>query len=241
MSGAEEDEGFLARWSRLKRAARGGAAEPATPEVGEAARRTEQAAGEGAAAAAATPGRAAPSPAAEPAEEPVDLAALPKVEELAPGADLSVFFRKGVPAALRQAALRRMWSIDPAIRDFIGPADYAWDWNAPGGVPDYVAEVAETPAIRDLVQRLLAPARPPAAARQDRPAEAAAEEAPLPAPGPATAALPPADPRPAPTAAEGEGEAPPPPLPAEHDGRDRAAPTAPPPVARPRHGGALPV
>jgi hypothetical protein len=29
-----------------------------------------------------------------------------------------------------------MWALDPAIRDFVGEArDYAYDWNAPGGVP----------------------------------------------------------------------------------------------------------
>jgi hypothetical protein len=41
-----------------------------------------------------------------------------------------------VPAALKNAALRRMWSLDPAIRDYRDLAvDYAWDWNTPGGLP----------------------------------------------------------------------------------------------------------
>lgn len=79
-------------------------------------------------------------PADPPAEEqeltPEEIAALPKVEDLTPETDITVFFRKGVPEFLRNAALRRMWSLDPAIRDFEGPArDYAWDWNVPGGVP----------------------------------------------------------------------------------------------------------
>jgi hypothetical protein len=31
-----------------------------------------------------------------------------------------------------------MWSLDPKIRDFVGDArEYAYDWNAPGGVPGY--------------------------------------------------------------------------------------------------------
>jgi hypothetical protein len=37
--------------------------------------------------------------------------------------------------------LRRAWSLDPAIRDFIGPADYAWDFNAPDGVPGFALEL----------------------------------------------------------------------------------------------------
>jgi hypothetical protein len=42
---------------------------------------------------------------------------------------------------LRSAALRRAWSLDPSIRDFIGPADYAWDYNAPDGVPGFALEL----------------------------------------------------------------------------------------------------
>ena len=26
---------------------------------------------------------------------------------------------------------RPIWALEPAIRDFIGPAEYAWDFNAP--------------------------------------------------------------------------------------------------------------
>jgi hypothetical protein len=41
-----------------------------------------------------------------------------------------------VPQILRNAAMRRMWVLDPAIRDYVDPAlDYAYDWNIPGGVP----------------------------------------------------------------------------------------------------------
>ena len=38
--------------------------------------------------------------------------------------------------ALRNAALRNAWLVDPAIRDYVDCAlDYAYDWNIPGGVP----------------------------------------------------------------------------------------------------------
>ena len=31
---------------------------------------------------------------------------------------------------------RKSWALDPAIRNYVNPAlEYAYDWNAPGGVP----------------------------------------------------------------------------------------------------------
>lgn len=67
---------------------------------------------------------------------PEEIEALPKIEEITPETDITVFLRKGVPDLLRKAALRRLWSVDPAIRDSVGDArDYAYDWNVPGGVP----------------------------------------------------------------------------------------------------------
>jgi hypothetical protein len=65
-----------------------------------------------------------------------ELVRLPDVEDLTAASDLTQFLRKGVPMALRNAALRRMWTLDPAIRDYISEArEYAYDWNSPDGVP----------------------------------------------------------------------------------------------------------
>jgi hypothetical protein len=73
---------------------------------------------------------------AETVLSPDEIAQLPRIDELTADTDLAPFLRTGVPDALRQAALRRMWSLDPAIRDYVGDAlDYAYDWNTPGGVP----------------------------------------------------------------------------------------------------------
>ena len=67
---------------------------------------------------------------------PEEIAALPAVESVNSAEDLMIFLRKGIPVALRMAALRKLWVLDPEIRDFVGDArDYAWDWNVPGGVP----------------------------------------------------------------------------------------------------------
>ena len=130
MAQPPQDESFLARWSKRKRA------EAETP---------------------------APEPAPEPPSPPLEddsiseeeLAALPALEEFTPKTDIRPFLRKGVPQAMRNAALRRIWMLTPAIRDHNDPAvDYAWDWNTPGGVPgDGAAPTAERAAqmLRDLV------------------------------------------------------------------------------------------
>jgi len=111
-----DPEGFLARWSRRKR----GDALPEEDQVP--------------AEAASAPGMpvAAPDPIPQPAPPLEDL---PSIESLVSESDFSAFLRPGIPSGLRHAALRRMWSLDIGIRDFTGPADYAWDYNAVDGVP----------------------------------------------------------------------------------------------------------
>jgi Protein of unknown function (DUF3306) len=108
------DKGFLARWSQRKRGAEQPAREAplADAEVG-----------------------AEPAPEAESPGE-FDLSSLPSLDELTPTTDITMFLRKGVPEHLRNAALRKSWALDPAIRNYVNPAlDYAYDWNTPGGVP----------------------------------------------------------------------------------------------------------
>jgi hypothetical protein len=65
---------------------------------------------------------------------------------------------------LTRAALRRAWSADPTIRDFIGLSENSWDFNAPGGVPGFGSLKAED--ARRLLARVMGgteaidPARP---------------------------------------------------------------------------------
>lgn len=140
-------EDFLSRWSRRKREVR--EAEQAEARRPEPAR---EAAVEPAADAGAE--QAAP-PKPELTPEALDL---PALEDLTPETDLSAFFHEGVPQALRNAALRRMWSLDPAIRDYVGDArDYAWDWNAPGGVPG-CGPLASTDEVYATLERMFGPA-----------------------------------------------------------------------------------
>ncbi len=113
-----EDEGFLRRWSRRKQAAaeRPAQAEPAPP------------------AADALPAQPADSALPEAA---VDLSSLPSVESIGPGTDIRAFLQKGVPVDLTRAALRRAWSEDPAIRDFIEVAENQWDFATGTGIPGF--------------------------------------------------------------------------------------------------------
>lgn len=135
----DETDTFLGRWSRNKRA------QPVTPEA-----------------------VAEPEPAAnqESEQEPLteeQIAALPDIDDLTPQTDIRVFLQKGVPQALRNAALRRKWMLVPGIRDHKDPAvDYAWDWNTPGGVPgDGAAPSPERAA--QMLRDLFAPRRDAAA------------------------------------------------------------------------------
>ena len=198
---SEENEGFLSRWSRRKRAVLEGRApeEPAPPAPLEA------------------------QPEALPAEpeDDFDPASLPPIESLTIESDFKAFLHRKVPLELRSAALRRAWSLDPAIRDFIGPADYAWDFNAPDGVPGFALELGGD-AMKLLSHALgldAPPPKPESAEPEDPPAEPPAlAEAPAALAAPETSGFTIAE-----TAPEPED------VPA-------------PPAAGPRrHGGALPV
>ena len=112
----EQDKGFLARWSQRKQEAKQPEPKQDSP--------------------AATSDVPSGSIAEVEAEPEFDLSTLPKLEELTETTDITAFLRKGVPEHLRNAALRKSWVLDPAIRNYVNPAlEYAYDWNAPGGVP----------------------------------------------------------------------------------------------------------
>jgi hypothetical protein len=124
-----EAEGFATRWSRLKRESESSKKdEPKTP-----------------------PGDASPVPAdvvdaeatqarpkpGDATEAPFDLATLPSIDSIVAGSDIRAFLQSGVPADLTKAALRRAWTTDPAIRDFIGLAENQWDFTDPTSIPGF--------------------------------------------------------------------------------------------------------
>lgn len=119
-----EPENFLERWSKRKLAN----ADPAAPEQKEIAPPAEKAID------AATPvarGDAPGTPDAKTEDKPFDVAGLPSIESIGANTDVTAFLRAGVPPDLTRAALRRAWSSDPAIRDFVGLVENGWDFNDP--------------------------------------------------------------------------------------------------------------
>lgn len=220
-----EKLGFLSRWSRRKRG----------DEVPE----PEATPAPGVEAAPEAPPPQAEAPPTAPPEPEFDLASLPPIETLDAGSDFSVFLKPGVPQALRTAALRKAWTADPLIRDYMSSLDYAWDFNTPGGLPygfsNVLAETGE--ALRKLVNQAIGQMEP----EEEKPAPTALVEAPMLEPGPslAEAALPrmeASDPAleedVPPETAIRLSEAPAPAI--------AAAREEPPPPPRRRHGGALP-
>ena len=113
------DEEFLARWSRRKREAKVAADAPAPAQTAE------------------TPNPASPVTAEDPANAEVDLSSLPPIDSITAATDVTAFLRQGIPQDLTRAALRRAWASDPTIRDFVGLAENAWDFNDPHAMPGF--------------------------------------------------------------------------------------------------------
>ena len=121
-------ENFISRWSRLKLESRSR-------------RRHETGLRESAARSSAVATIAANEDevaGAETAATPTfDLTRLPSIDSITAGTDISVFLQSGVPVKFTEAALRRAWVSDPAIRDFIGIAENQWDFTNPATIPGF--------------------------------------------------------------------------------------------------------
>jgi hypothetical protein len=228
--------GFLSRWSRRKRGEELPAPEAPSPA-------------ETPSAEASPVEPLAPDTVPAPPPEPeFDVSTLPPIETLDASSDFTVFLKPGVPAELRLAALRKAWIADPLIRDYMGPLDYAWDFNTPGGLPHGFSNVlAETgEALRKLVNQAIGEMEP----EEPKPeAVTLTEPAPhLPTPEP-WAGLPPGVALPPPVEEAAAAPAPGALSPPEDAIRLSDAPLPPPlaaepaaPPARPRrHGGAAPI
>jgi hypothetical protein len=152
MSGAEKDapeksvQDFLQRWSRRKL---GGTEAEDTAAPAEPSQSGEP--------------QLAPPPETAP-EVPVafDLTKLPPIESIDATTDIRAFLAPGVPAELTRAALRRAWTSDPAIRDFVGLAENQWDFTNPDAVPGFGSLDLKEEEVRAMVSRLFGetPAEP---------------------------------------------------------------------------------
>jgi Protein of unknown function (DUF3306) len=133
-----EPENFIARWSRRKRevkeetrAADSSSPSPVQGEVKQGA------------------------PAADASEQPgFDVSQLPSLESITAETDIRAFLAPGVPADLARAALRRAWATDPKIRDFVGLAENAWDFNAPDAMAGF-GPLEMTDGLRRLVSDMV--------------------------------------------------------------------------------------
>jgi len=122
-----DPEDFLSRWSRRKREREvSPKAEPVNPPAADEPAQHERASGEA----------SQPSAPAS-AETAFDLTSLPPIESITAETDISGFLAAGVPSDLARAALRRAWTSDPKIRNFVGLADYDWDFNAAGSMAGF--------------------------------------------------------------------------------------------------------
>jgi len=101
-------------------------------------------------------------------EPEFDIASLPSLESIGANSDIRAFLQRGVPATLTRAALRRAWSSDPAIRDFVGLSENSWDFNAPDSIPGFGSLDADE--VRQMAARFFGELT------EEKTAEAAAPE-----------------------------------------------------------------
>ena len=138
-----EPENFLSRWSRRKL--------ESEPEQDDAQRASE----------AGSPPAQADDAGAEQGEGTKDAKPgssrrstsprLPSLESITSETDIRLFLQKGVPADLTRAALRRAWSADPAIRDFIEIAENQYDFATGSDLPGFGPLDASADEIRKMV------------------------------------------------------------------------------------------
>ena len=134
------EEEFLARWSRRKHEANAkvvAAHETAADDVQS----------------------APPQPGAGEGDQEFDLSILPPIDSITSATDVAAFLRKGIPQELTREALRRAWSADPAIRDFVGLAENAWDFNDPNAMPGFGPLDCSEGELAELVNRIVGGAR----------------------------------------------------------------------------------
>jgi hypothetical protein len=171
-----DPENFIARWSRKKREVeRQGELTQQEVPPGQA-ERTAQEAEAKSSPQATNPldhGESHQAPSVTAGKVPFDVASLPPLESITAESDIRAFLAPGVPAELTRAALRRAWSADPRIRDFVGLAENNWDFNTPGAISGF-GTLEMTDELRREVARMVG--RSLGAADPVRPAPSPIEE-----------------------------------------------------------------
>jgi hypothetical protein len=152
---------FITRWSRRKRQATADNRPPQELSADET-------------------GRAGPVADERAAEPELDLSLLPPIESITSATDIRAFLSRGVPQELTRAALRRAWTADPAIRDFVGLAENAWDFNDPNAMPGFGPLDCSEAELRALVDRIVGGLSKMVEKPPQESADSVAEHAPLP-------------------------------------------------------------
>lgn len=89
-------------------------------------------------------------------KEPLfDLTKLPPIDSIVASTDIRPFLAPGVPPELTRAALRRAWTTDPAIRNFIGISENSWDFTKPDSMPGF-GPLLMTDSLRKIVTEMFA-------------------------------------------------------------------------------------
>jgi hypothetical protein len=156
-----DPETFLSRWWRRKQQAaevRDDADSPKQPHGEAAAPSVEQTGAaevETALARAAAEDETAPAAIAAESTMPVfDVSSLPSLDQITAETDIRPFLAPGVPPELAREALRRAWAADPSVRDFVGLADYAWDYHKAGSMTGF-GPLEMTDDLRRMVARIV--------------------------------------------------------------------------------------
>jgi len=171
-----DPENFIARWSRKKREVeRQGelTKQEVAPEQAERAAQEAEAKSSPQATSPFDHGESHQAPSVTTGKVPFDVASLPPLESITAESDIRAFLAPGVPAELTRAALRRAWSADPRIRDFVGLAENNWDFNTPGAISGF-GTLEMTDELRREVARMVG--RSLGAADPDRPAPTSIEQ-----------------------------------------------------------------
>ena len=102
---------------------------------------------------------------------PFDVAQLPPVDSIGADTDITAFLHRDVPPDLTRAALRRAWTSDPTIKDFVGLVENGWDFNDPSAMSGFGPISAEE--VARLAGKVIE-ALPEAAAAEDQTKDASA-------------------------------------------------------------------
>lgn len=156
-----ESDDFLSRWSRRKQ----DAAKQATLPAQEKPSTEEESEQSHASPRKELPGRRVPD--TTKSEPAFDLSKLPSLDSIGAQTDIRMFMQPGVPAALSRAALRRVWSADPAIRDFIGLSENSWDFTAPDAIPGF-GPLLPTDDVKKLLAQVFGEDKPESGEADER-------------------------------------------------------------------------